>query len=262
MGGHGDSSLHSSTMDAVAGAVAGGIARTVVSPLDVIKIRFQIQLEPTSSRNIFSKGGASASVMSKYTGVMQAAHVIVREEGVRGLWRGNIPALLLQMPYTAIQFVVKSNADSLVAGSPQAARHKGLMSFLGGSLAGTAATIGSYPFDLLRTVLASQGEPKVYPNMRSVMVDIYKRKGVTGFYAGLTPTLMEIVPYAGLQFGFYDSLRRWALTLNPLKEDGEHTPLSSTQNFWCGFGAGLFAKLCCHPLDVIKKRYQNRRESI
>lgn len=42
-----------------------------------------------------------------------------------------------------------------------AARHKGLMSFLGGSLAGTAATIGSYPFDLLRTVLASQGEPKV-----------------------------------------------------------------------------------------------------
>lgn len=58
--------------------------------------------------------------MSKYTGVMQAAHVIVREEGVRGLWRGNIPALLLQMPYTAIQFVVKSNADSLVAGSPQA----------------------------------------------------------------------------------------------------------------------------------------------
>lgn len=37
---------------------------------------------------------------------------------------------------------------------------------------------------------------------------------MTGFYAGLTPTLMEIVPYAGLQFGFYDSLRRWALVSN------------------------------------------------
>lgn len=31
-----------------------------------------------------------------------------------------------------------------------------------------------------------------------------------GLYAGLTPTLMEIVPYAGLQFGFYDSFKRWA----------------------------------------------------
>lgn len=35
------------------------------------------------------------------------------------------------------------------------------MSFLGGAVAGTAATIGSYPFDLLRTILACQGEPKV-----------------------------------------------------------------------------------------------------
>lgn len=50
---------------------------------------------------------------------------------------------------------------------------------------------------------------QVYPNMRSAMVDIYKRKGVFGFYSGLTPTLMEIVPYAGLQFGFYDSFKRW-----------------------------------------------------
>lgn len=34
--------------------------------------------------------------------------------------------------------------------------------YLSGALAGFAATIGSYPFDLLRTILASQGEPKVY----------------------------------------------------------------------------------------------------
>lgn len=35
------------------------------------------------------------------------------------------------------------------------------LSYLSGALAGCAATVGSYPFDLLRTVLASQGEPKV-----------------------------------------------------------------------------------------------------
>jgi hypothetical protein len=43
----------------------------------------------------------------------------------------------------------------------RAAQHAELMSYVGGSLAGTAATFGSYPFDLLRTILASQGEPKV-----------------------------------------------------------------------------------------------------
>lgn len=36
------------------------------------------------------------------------------------------------------------------------------LSYVSGALAGCAATVGSYPFDLLRTILASQGEPKVY----------------------------------------------------------------------------------------------------
>ncbi|RRT38867.1 hypothetical protein BHE74_00052888 [Ensete ventricosum] len=35
------------------------------------------------------------------------------------------------------------------------------LSYFSGALAGCAATIGSYPFDLLRTILASQGEPRV-----------------------------------------------------------------------------------------------------
>ncbi|KAG0558280.1 hypothetical protein KC19_10G015600 [Ceratodon purpureus] len=247
-------SLHRSTINAIAGAVAGGVARTVVSPLDVIKIRFQVQLEPTSTRAAFA-GGMTPGI-SKYTGVVQAARLIVQEEGIRGLWRGNVAGLVMQMPYTAIQFVVMSNFKTLVSSSPQAARYEGSLSYVGGALAGSAATLGSYPFDLLRTVLASQGEPKVYPNMRSAMVDIYKRKGVRGLYAGLTPTLLEIVPYAGLQFGSYDTLKRWTHALNQLKDGSGDTSLSNTQQIACGFGAGLFAKLCCHPLDVIKKRYQ------
>lgn len=35
------------------------------------------------------------------------------------------------------------------------------LSYVSGAIAGCTATIGSYPFDLLRTILASQGEPKV-----------------------------------------------------------------------------------------------------
>lgn len=39
------------------------------------------------------------------------------------------------------------------------------LSYVSGALAGCAATVGSYPFDLLRTILASQGEPKVCLNI-------------------------------------------------------------------------------------------------
>lgn len=46
------------------------------------------------------------------------------------------------------------------------------LSYISGALAGCAATVGSYPFDLLRTILASQGEPKVI-GMSFVGLKIY-----------------------------------------------------------------------------------------
>lgn len=47
--------------------------------------------------------------------------------------------------------------------------------------------------------------------MRSAFVDIVSTRGVRGLYAGLSPTLVEIIPYAGLQFGTYDTFKRWTM---------------------------------------------------
>ncbi len=106
-------------VDATAGAVAGCIARFLVGPLDVIKIRFQVQLEPIrpldgsgdhsggSARPGAPGGGApsrpaaaaappglsaAAGAASgagrlratpKYTGLFQALATIFKEEGVQ-----------------------------------------------------------------------------------------------------------------------------------------------------------------------------------
>lgn len=47
--------------------------------------------------------------------------------------------------------------------------------------------------------------------MRSAFIDIVQTRGFQGLYAGLSPTLVEIIPYAGLQFGTYDTFKRWTL---------------------------------------------------
>lgn len=248
-------------IDASAGAIAGGISRTVTSPLDVIKIRFQVQLEPTTSWALLN---GHISRPSKYTGMFQATKDIFREEGLWGFWRGNVPALLMVMPYTAIQFTVLHKLKTFAAGSSKAENHINLsayLSYVSGALAGCAATVGSYPFDLLRTILASQGEPKVYPTMRSAFVDIISTRGFRGLYAGLSPTLVEIIPYAGLQFGTYDTFKRWTMDWNRIRSSntsstGADNNLSSFQLFVCGLAAGTCAKLVCHPLDVVKKRFQ------
>lgn len=49
--------------------------------------------------------------------------------------------------------------------------------------------------------------------MRSALSDIIGKRGIRGLYAGLTPTLVEIVPYAGLQFGTYDTFKRWTMVI-------------------------------------------------
>lgn len=66
--------------DAVAGAVSGCVARFVVGPLDVLKIRFQVQTEPVSraAGKLATGGGAGP----KYTGMGQALVTIVKEEGI------------------------------------------------------------------------------------------------------------------------------------------------------------------------------------
>ncbi|XP_004508276.1 mitochondrial thiamine diphosphate carrier 2-like [Cicer arietinum] len=254
------SQLKRAIIDSSAGAISGGISRTVTSPLDVIKIRFQVQLEPTSSWALLRKDLAT-TVPSKYTGMFQASKDILREEGLQGFWRGNVPALLMVMPYTAIQFTVLHKLKTFASGSSKSENHTSLspyLSYVSGAVAGCAATVGSYPFDLLRTILASQGEPKIYPNMRSAFVDIVQTRGFTGLYAGLSPTLVEIIPYAGLQFGTYDTFKRWASAWNHSRNfntTAEDSP-SSFQLFLCGLAAGTCAKLVCHPLDVVKKRFQ------
>ncbi|KAJ8766758.1 hypothetical protein K2173_007825 [Erythroxylum novogranatense] len=253
------SHLKQALIEATAGAVAGGVSRTVTSPLDVIKIRFQVQLEPTSSWALLHRNMHGPS---KYTGMLQATKDIFREEGLPGFWRGNVPALLMVMPYTSIQFVVLQKLKTFLAGSSRKEDHAKLnhyISYLSGSLAGCMATLGSYPFDLVRTILASQGEPKVYPTMRSAFADTIRTRGIRGIYSGLSPTLVEIVPYAGLQFGTYDMFKRWTLAWNQNRSSegsSMHAELSSFEYFLCGFAAGTCAKLVCHPLDVVKKRFQ------
>ena len=90
--------------DAVAGGLAGSVSRFVVGPLDVVKIRLQVQLEPVAEA---VKGG-----QGKYRGMWHALRTIFREEGVRGLFRGQVPGQLLTVPYCAVQVSARPPSPS------------------------------------------------------------------------------------------------------------------------------------------------------
>lgn len=219
----------SPSLDLLCGAAAGTAARLVVAPLDVLKIRFQVQ---SSTRGLYA-----------YSRVTSAIHSIVSTEGVRALWKGNVPALMMVTPYAALQLAAfyQLRQNKILTAEPYA-------SLLQGAFAGGFATVCTYPLDLLRTRFAAQTEPKQYHTLRHAVALIYTRDGMRGFYAGLVPTLIEIVPYISLHFAFYEGAKDRALK----GRDG----LQTYETLAIGAASGTASKLVTLPLDNAKKLMQ------
>ena len=77
-----------------------------------------------------------------------------------------------------------------------------------------------------------------------------KLEGVTAYYRGLLPAIIQISPYAGSQFMFYKFLQRIFRT-----NSNDNSP-KWLYNYSTGCIAGILAKITVHPLDVVKKRLQ------
>ncbi|AEO53957.1 hypothetical protein MYCTH_2295918 [Thermothelomyces thermophilus ATCC 42464] len=227
-----------------AGATAGLIARFVTAPLDVVKIRLQLQThslsDPLSHRNL--QGGPI------YKGTLPTICHILRHEGLAGLWKGNVPAELLYVCYGAVQFTAyRSTTLFLHSAFGEGALPQSAESFIAGAVGGGIATVATYPLDLLRTRFAAQGNDRVYTGLWRAVCQISREEGLRGFFRGLAPGLAQIVPYMGFFFAAYETLRP------PLS--GLELPFSSGGAV-AGTMASVLAKTGTFPLDLVRKRIQ------
>lgn len=236
-----------------AGATAGLISRFVIAPLDVVKIRLQLQhhslsdpllLRDSSSQKLIGDGPI-------YKGTLPTIRHILQTEGLTGLWKGNIPAELLYVSYAAVQFTTyRSITQLLQSVFPKDTPHQlpqSVESFISGATAGGVATAATYPLDLLRTRFAAQGVERVYPSLVFAVKNIYTSEGPQGYFRGLGPGLAQIIPYMGIFFAVYETLRP-ALS-------GMELPYSSGGAV-AGVLASVVAKTGTFPLDLVRKRIQ------
>ncbi|XP_068435009.1 mitochondrial thiamine pyrophosphate carrier [Clinocottus analis] len=233
---------HSPEEAALSGSVAGMVTRALISPLDVLKIRFQLQIERVSSQ--MPEG--------KYQGLFQASRCIYSEEGLSAFWKGHVPAQLLSICFGAVQFASFEFLTELVHKSTLYDGQTAGVHFVCGGLAACSATVVCQPLDTLRTRFAAQGQTKVYRNLRHAVSTMYRSEGVLTFYRGLCPTLVAVFPYAGLQFFFYNVFKK--LLPPPPKETGNLG--GHLRSLVCGSGAGIISKTITYPFDLFKKRLQ------
>ncbi|XP_046700056.1 mitochondrial thiamine pyrophosphate carrier isoform X2 [Silurus meridionalis] len=224
---------------ALAGSLAGLVTRAIISPLDVLKIRFQLQVERVSS----------SRPQGKYSSIMQAWRCILVEEGISAFWKGHVAAQMLSVCYGAVQFASFQSLTELVHNSTSYSSQAAGVHFLCGGMAACSATVACQPLDTLRTRFAAQGEPKVYRNLRHAVSTMYIQEGALTFYRGLTPTVVAVFPYAGLQFFSYNILKK-------LMERDGRTSKGGLQTLVSGSVAGVISKTLTYPFDLFKKRLQ------
>lgn len=119
---------HSHTKQAFAGGVAAFVTRFLCQPFDVLKIRFQLQVEPLGCHR------------SKYVSMSQACATIFKEEGLTGFWKGHMPGQLLSIVYGVAQFWAFEECKDQAKRMNLYHQNANIANFVCGSIAGALGT--------------------------------------------------------------------------------------------------------------------------
>ncbi|KAJ8663390.1 hypothetical protein O0I10_000629 [Lichtheimia ornata] len=238
---------------AFCGATAGIVSRFATAPLDVLKIRLQLQPHRTEFQLLKGTGKTSNGI--KYARMLPALKMILREEGIRGLYKGNLAAEYLYLLYNAVEFCAYREIELAVEKmDAQNKLPRSAKTFMAGMFAGSVATAATYPLDLLRTRFAMQGTKKHYTGIVQAVRLIHQTEGIRGFYWGVWPAIVQIMPYMGMVFMTYDG---FATAFEKARENKilseKHKPIHDAAS---GALAGVISKSVVYPMDVVRKRLQ------
>ncbi|OQR92783.1 Mitochondrial Carrier (MC) Family [Achlya hypogyna] len=254
------------------GGVAGMISKSVLAPVDRVKVLFQVtESLHFSLRNAYKLGVEIAT-----------------RDGVLALFRGNSLNLLRVFPYAGIQhssfdFVRRKfhgynheRHEALGSSAPYTKKLSDSQLILSGSIAGafwkhqmllSRAVVGgvsvvfTYPMDVLRTRYMVQQGKIQYNSVLDAVACMYRTDGLRSFSRGLFVNLLGIVPYTGIGFTLNEKFKQYLADIqyeqrSPDMHREQYT-LTPFSKFLCSYFAGSLAQTVTYPLDTIRKRIQS-----
>ncbi|MBA0836303.1 hypothetical protein Goarm_008530 [Gossypium armourianum] len=228
----------------LSGALAGAMTKAVLAPLETIRTRLVVGV---GSKNI------TGSFIE-----------IIEQQGWQGLWAGNGINMLRIIPTQAIELgtfeCVKRTMTSAqekwkqIEGPKLQIGHVNVNFSLSwvspvavaGAAAGIVSTLACHPLEVLKDRLTVS--PDIYPSLSIAISKIYKDGGVGAFYAGLSPTLVGMLPYSTCYYFMYEKLKKSYCQSKKKKS------LNRPEMLVVGALAGFTASTISFPLEVARKR--------
>ncbi|CAI5445808.1 unnamed protein product [Caenorhabditis angaria] len=259
-------------ISSMSGAV---VTSLLMTPLDVVKIRMQQHVRPFPKGECFyyhnglMEHVCTACEIQKpcewyqrpgnFHGSADAFYKIAKYEGIKSLWSGLSPTLVMALPATVFYFTIFDNLSEYLKKKFCCRRVFQTEKYtppdwVAAALAGTTARSISVsvvsPIELIRTKMQSQ--KLTHKEVGELIKKSLKTKGISSFYLGWWPTLFRDIPFSGIYWAGYDFMKT-RLVKN--QKPGE-TPFVSS--FISGATAGCVASIFTHPFDVIKTNSQIR----
>jgi solute carrier family 25 protein 43 len=226
------------TQSFVAGGAAGVASRTITSPLDVVKILAQVGTKDTKD------------------GFFKSFSNIYGNEGLRAFWKGNGIACVRLFPYNAIQFATFTKLKVMLS-DHNTGKLSATNAMMAGSIGGIAATVTTYPTDMVKTRLTvSHADPSKakYHGMVDAFRVIAREEGLAAFYKGMSTSVIGVIPFAGGTFMAYEILdKAWGKPKDKM---------TAMENFINGCLAASFAQTFSFPFDTIRKKLQAQSKTV
>ncbi|GAB2278590.1 hypothetical protein Dimus_013268 [Dionaea muscipula] len=231
-----------------AGAVSAMVSRTVVAPLERLKLEYIIRGEKKDLFNLIK--------------------TIAATQGIKGFWKGNFVNILRTAPFKAINFYAYDtyrNQLLKISGNSEATNFD---RFIAGAGAGITASLLCLPMDTIRTMMVAPGG-EALGGLIGAFHHVIRTEGFFSLYKGLGPSILSMAPSGAVFYGVYDILKSAYLhspegkkRVQKMKQQGQELSaldqleLGPARTLIYGAIAGACSEAATYPFEVVRRQLQ------
>ena len=227
-------------VDFMMGGVSAAVSKTIVAPIERVKLLLQVQ-----------DASSTIKAEDRYNGIGDCFSRVIKEQGFGALWRGNLANVIRYFPTQALNFSFKDLYKKWF--NPYNPKTEPVKFFFGNCASGGAAGATSlcvvYPLDFARTRLAADvgsGGDREFGGLVDCLMKVAKKDGPQGLYRGFGISVVGIVAYRATYFGMFDTGK--AILFPDAKKANVFAMWAFAQVVTVGAGVASY------PLDTVRRR--------
>ena len=234
-------------------AAAGGIAVCFSHPLELTKVRLQLDNER-----------AAAGTPRVYKGWLDCVGQNFKKDGVRGLQRGLSLGITREVCFNAVRIGLLEpvlegvHAAAVTIGWASQEASPGSSERLAAGL--TCGALGGMcvnPIEVLKTRFQAFGgltgfqHQSAAANPVSALLDLFRTEGLSGAFRGVATSTLRGMLGPGSQIYAYGEIKSWAVSRGASAN-------SSATHVACALASASVSVLCVNPVDVTRTRCVSR----